>query len=325
MSWFLQLCVIFFCHSSQISSYKKNNSLAFGNPHFMPAISAHAFCCIQVLSGDRRSPRGASEERDFANAEHILGISDIVSHFLPFLFSLDPALVYEVSVNLLSLADVPGGKPEWASAPITALLTLWDRQEYTAGRESIVRTVVKNLQLLDIHLQVSLFKRLLLMVRNLRVEADRMHALACICRTALIVDLFAKESVRRGQRPLQGTDIASLFEDVKIREDLASINSEGLFREELVACLVESCFQLSVPLPRMKPVGPESRVVGALNYGTASEAMSWTQSALKVVEVCRPCVKWDCQGKPFCTKTFSWSFCVWVQEANALWNFSSQT
>jgi hypothetical protein len=254
---------------------------------------------MQVLSGDRRSPRGASEERDFANAEHILGISDIVSHFLPFLFSLDPALVYEVSVNLLSLADVPGGKPEWASAPITALLTLWDRQEYTAGRESIVRTVVKNLQLLDIHLQVSLFKRLLLMVRNLRVEADRMHALACICRTALIVDLFAKESVRRGQRPLQGTDIASLFEDVKIREDLASINSEGLFREELVACLVESCFQLSVPLPRMKPVGPESRVVGALNYGTASEAMSWTQSALKVVEVCRPCVKWDCQGRTY--------------------------
>jgi hypothetical protein len=59
-----------------------------------------------------------------------------------------------VSVNLLSLADVPGGKPEWASAPITALLTLWDRQEFSAGRESIVRAVVKNLQLLDLHLQV---------------------------------------------------------------------------------------------------------------------------------------------------------------------------
>jgi hypothetical protein len=110
------------------------------------------------------------------------------------------------------------------------------------------------------------------------------------------VDLFAKESVRRGQKPLQNTNIASLFEDIKIREDLASINSESLFREELVACLVESCFQLSVPLPRTKTTGSESRVIGALTYGTVSGAMSWTQSALEVVEVCRPCVKWDCQG-----------------------------
>ena len=146
------------------------------------------------------------------------------------------------------------------------------------------------------------------MVRNLRVEADRMHALACICRTALSVDLFAKESVRRGQKPQQNTDIASLFEDVKIREDLASVNSESLFREELVACLVESCFQLSVPLPRTKTTGPESRVIGALTYGTVSGAMSWTQSALEVVEVCRPCVKWDCQGTDVskCVPSSSW-------------------
>ena len=53
------------------------------------------------------------------------------------------------------------------------------------------------------------------MVRNLRVEADSMHALACICRTALTVDLFAKESVRRGQKPLQNTNIAALFEELR--------------------------------------------------------------------------------------------------------------
>lgn len=106
----------------------------------------------QMLSGNRGKTQAALQQR--SNAEHILGISDVVSHLLPYLFVLDPALVYEVSVNLLSLADVPGGKPEWASAPITALLTLWDRQEYSAGRESIVRAVVKNLQLLDLHLQV---------------------------------------------------------------------------------------------------------------------------------------------------------------------------
>lgn len=252
---------------------------------------------MEMLTGNRGKSLPALHRR--SNAEYILGISDVVSHLLPYLFVLDPALVYEVSVNLLSLADVPGGKPEWASAPITALLTLWDRQEFSAGRESIVRAVVKNLQLLDLHLQVSLFKRLLLMVRNLRVEADRMHALACICRTALCVDLFAKESIRRGQKPLQNTNIASLFEESKIREDMSSVQSEGLFREELVACLVESCFQLSVPLPRVKASGTESRVIGALTYGTGSGAMSWTQSALEVVEVCRPCVKWDCEGRTY--------------------------
>ncbi|XP_058102238.1 protein TPLATE [Magnolia sinica] len=234
-----------------------------------------------------------------SNAEKVVGVSDIVSHLVPFLASLDPALIFEVGINMLSLADVPGGKPEWASASITAILTLWDRQEFSSARESIVRAVVTNLHLLDLHMQVSLFKRLLLMVRNLRAESDRMHALACICRTALCVDLFAKESVRRGQKPLPGTDIASLFEDVRIKDDLNSATSKSLFREELVASLVESCFQLSLPLPEQKNSGTESRVIGALAYGTGYGALNWTEPALEVVEVCRPCVKWDCEGRTY--------------------------
>eukprot|EP01018_Ginkgo_biloba_P002390 Gb_27119 [translate_table: standard] len=256
---------------------------------------------LQKLSGNNNSgndgsPRGPPE---FGNAEKIVGVSDVISHLVPFLSSLDPALVFEVGINLLSLADVPGGKPEWALGSITAILTLWDRQEFFAARESIVRAVATNLQLLDIHMQVFLFKRLLLMVRNLRAESDRMHALACICRTALCVDLFAKESVRRGQKPHPGTDIASLFEDPRIKEDLNSVTSNSLFREELVASLVESCFQLSLPLPKQKNFGTESRVIGALAYGTGYGAMNWTESALEVVEVCRPCVKWDCEGRTY--------------------------
>ncbi|CAM6095749.1 unnamed protein product [Calypogeia fissa] len=253
---------------------------------------------MQTLTGNQGgSPRSPLEDREFVNAERILGVSDVVSHFMPFLSSLDPALIFEVGINLLALADVPGGKPEWASAPVMSLLTLWDRQEFRAGRESIVRAVVKNLQLLDLHMQVALFKRLLVMVRNLRVEADRMHALACICRTALCVDLFSKESVRRGQKPLPGTDVTSLFEDPMTMDDLHNLTSNSKFREELVATLVESCFQLSLPLPRMKNAAVESRAIGALAYGTGNEVLNWTQSALEVVEVCRPCVKWNCDGR----------------------------
>ncbi|KAL8097669.1 hypothetical protein AgCh_030693 [Apium graveolens] len=234
------------------------------------------------------------------NAERFVGVSDVVSHLAPFLnSSLDPALIFEVGLNMLYLADVPGGKPEWASASIIAILTLWDRQEFSSARESIVRAVVTNLHLLDLSMQVSLFKRLLLMVKNLRAESDRMHALACICRTALCVDLFAKENVRRGQKPLQGTDIASLFEDVMIKDDLNNVSSKSLFREELVATLVESCFQLSLPLPEQKSSGMESRVIGALAYGTGYGALNWTEPALEVVEVCKPCVKWDCEGRTY--------------------------
>ena len=87
------------------------------------------------------------------------------------------------------------------------------------------------------------------MVWNLRVESDQMHALACIFRTSLCVDIFAKESVRRGQKPHTRTDIASLFEDPWIKEDLNSVMSNSLFQEELVASLVENCFQLSLPIP----------------------------------------------------------------------------
>lgn len=137
------------------------------------------------------------------------------------------------------------------------------------------------------------------MVRNLRAESDRMHALACICRTALCVDLFAKESVRRGQKPLAGTDIASLLEDSSVKDDLHTVISKSLFREELVATLVESCFQLSLPLPEQKNSGMESRVIGALAYGTGYGALNWSETALEVVEVCRPCVKWDCDGRNY--------------------------
>ncbi|GKV41348.1 hypothetical protein SLEP1_g48891 [Rubroshorea leprosula] len=235
-----------------------------------------------------------------STAEKLVGVSDLVTHLAPFLASsLDPALIFDVGINMLYLADVPGGKPEWASESIIAILTLWDRQEFASAREGIVRAVVTNLHLLDLHMQVSLFKRLLVMVRNLRAESDRMHALACICRTALCVDLFAKESVRRGQKPLAGTDIASLFEDARIRDDLNSVSSKSLFREELVATLVESCFQLSLPLPEQKNSGMESRVIGALTYGTGYGALNWTEPALEVVEVCRPCVKWDCDGRTY--------------------------
>lgn len=92
---------------------------------------------------------------DVASAEKVVGVSDVVSHLLPFLSSLDPPLIFEVGINMLSLADVPGGKPEWASASIIAILTLWDRQEFSSARESIVRAVVTNLHLLDLHMQVN--------------------------------------------------------------------------------------------------------------------------------------------------------------------------
>ncbi|KAF3671400.1 Protein TPLATE [Capsicum baccatum] len=265
------------------------------------AVKAVASGSIEVIKKlSRNSKSGNASSLDTVNAEKFVGVSDVVSHLAPFLASsLDPSLIFEVGINMLYLADVPGGKPEWASASIIAILTLWDRQEFSSARESIVRAVVTNLHLLDLSMQVSLFKKLLLMVRNLRAESDRMHALACICRTALCVDLFAKESVRRGQKPVPGTDIASLFENARIKEDLHSVTSKTLFREELVAMLVESCFQLSLPLPEQKNSGMESRVIGALAYGTGYGALNWTEPALEVVEVCRPCVKWDCEGRSY--------------------------
>ncbi|KAL0377320.1 UNVERIFIED_CONTAM: protein TPLATE [Sesamum radiatum] len=97
----------------------------------------------------------AGTASDSGNAERFVGVSDVVSNLAPFLASsLDPALIFEVGINMLYLADVPGGKPEWASTSIIAILTLWDRQEYSSARESIVRAVVTNLHLLDLSMQV---------------------------------------------------------------------------------------------------------------------------------------------------------------------------
>ncbi|XP_051117252.1 protein TPLATE isoform X2 [Andrographis paniculata] len=264
------------------------------------AVKAVATRSVEAIKMLSRSLNDHGMTSDSENADKFIGVSDVVSHLAPYLASsLDPSLIFEVALNMLYLADVPGGKPELASASIIAILTLWDRQEYSSGRESIVRAVVTNLHLLNLSMQVSLFNKLLNMVRNLRAESDRMYALACICRTALCVDLFAKESVRRGQKPLAGTHVTSLFEDARIKDDLNSITSKDLFREELVAMLVESCFQLALPLPEQNNSGMESRVIGALAYGTGYGALNWTEPALEVVEVCRPCVKWDCEGRTY--------------------------
>lgn len=40
-------------------------------------------------------------------------------------------------------------------------------------------------------------------------------------------------------------------------------------------------------------------MIGALAYGTGYGALSWTEPALDVVEVCRPCVLWDCDGRTY--------------------------
>lgn len=107
----------------------------------------------------RKLSKSSNVETDsFWSAEKVVGVSDVVSHLLPFLSSLDPPLIFEVGINMLSLADVPGGKPEWASASIIAILTLWDRQEFSSARESIVRAVVTNLHLLDLHMQVNFWQ-----------------------------------------------------------------------------------------------------------------------------------------------------------------------
>lgn len=141
------------------------------------------------------------------------------------------------------------------------------------------------------------------MVRNLRLEADRMDALASICRTALSVDLFTKESVRRGQKPLPGTDIVSLFEEVQIKDEMFVTTSTSVFREELVACLVESCLRLSLPPLKTNASREKSTAVGAL-YGAGYQLSSWMQTALEVVEVCRPCVRWDCQGRTYAMDSY---------------------
>ena len=121
------------------------------------AVKAVASGSVEVIRKLSKSSGGSNGTVVNTNAERFVGVSDVVTHLVPFLASsLDPALIFEVGIDMLYLADVPGGKPEWASQSIIAILTLWDRQEFASARESIVRAVVTNLHLLDLHMQVCL-------------------------------------------------------------------------------------------------------------------------------------------------------------------------
>lgn len=104
------------------------------------AVASGGYEVIRKLSKSSGTVKGSVEVD--SNAEKLVGVSDVVSHLAPFLVSsLEPALIFEVGINMLYLADVPGGKPEWASQSIIAILTLWDRQEFSSARESIVREI----------------------------------------------------------------------------------------------------------------------------------------------------------------------------------------
>ncbi|KAI7999002.1 Protein TPLATE [Camellia lanceoleosa] len=114
------------------------------------------FGSVEVIWKLSKSSKNAnSNTLDSGNAERFVGVSDVVSHLAPFLASsLESALIFEVAINMLYLVDCPGGKPVWASQSIIAILTLWDRQEFSSARESIVRAAVTNLHLLDLSMQV---------------------------------------------------------------------------------------------------------------------------------------------------------------------------
>ncbi|CAA3005473.1 Hypothetical predicted protein [Olea europaea subsp. europaea] len=116
------------------------------------AVKAVASGSIEVILKLSSSSKSSSDGTlDSGNAERFVGVSDVVSHLVPFLASsLDPASIFELGINMLYLADFPGGKPEWASSSIIAILTLWDRQKDSSARESIVNAVVTNLYILDL-------------------------------------------------------------------------------------------------------------------------------------------------------------------------------
>ncbi|XP_061998860.1 protein TPLATE-like [Rosa rugosa] len=123
------------------------------------AVKAVASGSVEVIRKLSKSSGGSNATIVDSNAERFVGVSNVVTHLVLFLaWSLDPAFIFEVGIDMMYLADVPGGKPEWASQSIIAILTLWDRQEFASARESIVRAVVTNLHLLDLHMQVCLLE-----------------------------------------------------------------------------------------------------------------------------------------------------------------------
>ncbi|PKA62524.1 Protein TPLATE [Apostasia shenzhenica] len=141
-----------------------------------------------------------------------------------------------------------GWKPEWASASIIAILTLWDRQEFFQLEKSIVRAVVTNLHLLDLSMQVSLFKR------------------------------------------------ASSYGE-KFESRVRSTTSKSLFREELVASLVEVVFPTIFALLNRKILALRAEFIGAFGLWNRLWCINLDRVGFGGCEVCRPCVMWDCDGR----------------------------
>ncbi|PKU59238.1 Protein TPLATE [Dendrobium catenatum] len=229
-------------------------------PNLMPFYSLYPveelLANIHVSNGLIAPPLISTQPAATLSTEKIVKVFDLVSYLLPFLSSLDPSLIFEVGFNLLSLAHVTGGKPEWVSTSIITMLTLWDRHEFSLARESIVLVFVNTLHLLDLSLQGSLFKRFLLRARNLRAESNIKHALTSICHAVIGVDLLVMQVLKQGE--------------------------------------VQHWSPHPIPFQH-QPLSP-CKHYAEVHY--AKESLR-RESALEVVEVCRPCVMWDCDGKTY--------------------------
>lgn len=87
-----------------------------------------AFCCFPLIYATKIIASGIVDIfhelskiaalPDSSLVEKLDRIFDVVLRLLPFFSLLDPPLVFEVGINMLSLADIPGGKLEWALASI---------------------------------------------------------------------------------------------------------------------------------------------------------------------------------------------------------------
>ncbi|KAI9115546.1 hypothetical protein K1719_013215 [Acacia pycnantha] len=132
-----------------------------------------------------------------------------------------------------------------------------------------------------------------------------MLALACICRTALCVDLFSKESVRRSQKPLAGTEATKDIARVRaIQRKLweAQRQASEQDRKSTTTTSEASLDQAAAPAPAEVSLPVESgEIIGSGDYivkvglGTPARELSlifhtgsdltWTQ--------CLPCLRSD--------------------------------
>eukprot|EP00898_Chlorokybus_atmophyticus_P005996 jgi/Chlat1/6398/Chrsp45S05915 len=270
-----------------------------------------AFCMWAQASGEvsRLKTEGSvpHTEAVLNQSELALTVADLGEQLVTSLTSSNAALAYEAAVALFKLCTLPSlGRSDWATTAVVALLSICERPEYSSGREVVLSKVMENVHLADAHAQLPAAHRVLALTRGLPSMFARLRILVLVGQIAFSRRVAAWASSQHGELPPPQTSFQHLWDDRKSSTELTATMADSMYREELLASLVEACLSIHDAQQGLRDLTPAAMAVVCPKEvaSPAEAALGWQLAAVELAVLLRPCLGWDCDSRLYAADAY---------------------